>query len=309
MSLQVEFAKMVVFYVISTLLCLLHVAETPRCWCFSLMRWAAHPEDARAFSCGVMAACACLSCGRRWLRVGGRVLSDDGSWRNHVWDESGMGVGEEEIKKDAKERKRGALHNKQCSLPPPASHSPTVGDIDPGGAVNGRAPWKVSAVSIVRETNPLVPQAQWVCHNLELLKQMLPLRLSLPPPPAIHMQFIPAFHSEATDMTWDSWWVHRRQQRKVCLTFICKYHLPLSQFSLDVSSLVMSLFLLGKDSPVAPNHKAPFIKQSHNLDLLNACLKVGLHLRFSWRHKERISLPLSRFPSPHTVYDNLSHLK
>lgn len=36
-----------------------------------MIRWVVHPEDVRAFSCGVTAACACLSCGRRWLRVGG----------------------------------------------------------------------------------------------------------------------------------------------------------------------------------------------------------------------------------------------
>lgn len=71
---------------------------------------------------------------------GRRVLSDDGSWRNHVWDESGRGVGEEEIKKDAKERKRAAF-TQQTGLPAPSSQPctrpPTVGDIDPGGAVNG----------------------------------------------------------------------------------------------------------------------------------------------------------------------------
>lgn len=71
---------------------------------------------------------------------GWRVLSDDVSWRNHVWAESGRAVGEEEIKKGAKERKRGAL-TQQTGLPSPSSYAcirpPTVGDIDPGGAVNG----------------------------------------------------------------------------------------------------------------------------------------------------------------------------
>lgn len=127
--------------------------------------------------------CVCMFVMWQEVVTSGRVLSDDGSWRNHVWDESGMGVGEEEIKKDAKERKRGALHNKQSSLPPPASHSPTVGDIDPGGAVNGRAAWKVSAVSIAREANPLVPQAQWVCHNLGAAETNAAAALITPPSP------------------------------------------------------------------------------------------------------------------------------
>lgn len=47
--------------------------------------------------------------------------------------------GEEEIKKEAKERKRGAF-TQQTGLPSPSSYPcirpPTVGDIDPGGAVN-----------------------------------------------------------------------------------------------------------------------------------------------------------------------------
>lgn len=273
MSLQVEFAKMVVFFII-ILLCLLLVAATPRCWCFSLMRWAAHPEDARAFSCGVMAACACLSCGRRWLRVGGRVLSDDGSWRNHVWDESGMGVGEEEIKKDAKERKRGALHNKQCSLPPPASHSPTVGDIDPGGAVNGRAAWKVSAVSIAREANPLVPLAQWVCHNFgaaETNAAAAAAVLITPPSPCHTHGVYPCI----------SFWGYRYDLGLMMGPSTSAKEIRLTS-SLDFCSLVMSqsFFLPGKDSPVAPNHKTPIVKRRHNLDLLNGCLKVGLHLRF-----------------------------
>lgn len=71
---------------------------------------------------------------------GWRVLSDDGSWRNHVWAESGRGMGEEEIKQEAKERKRGAF-TQQTGLPSPSSypciHPPTVGNIDLRGAVNG----------------------------------------------------------------------------------------------------------------------------------------------------------------------------
>lgn len=70
---------------------------------------------------------------------GWRVLSDDGSCRNHVWAESGRGMGEEEIKKEAKERKRGAF-TQQTGLPSPSSypciHPPTVGNIDLRGAVN-----------------------------------------------------------------------------------------------------------------------------------------------------------------------------
>lgn len=118
----------------------MHLATTQRCWCFPLIRWTVHPEDARAFSCGVTTVCACLSCGRRWLRVGVEgvvrwLLLEDPcvSWK---WE----GVGLEEIKKGAKEWRRGAF-TQQTDIPSPSSYPctrpPTVGDIDPGGAVNG----------------------------------------------------------------------------------------------------------------------------------------------------------------------------
>lgn len=57
-----------------------------------------------------------------WQEVvtsGRRVLSDDGSWRSHVWDESGRGVGEEEIKSYVKKRKIGAF-TQQTGLPSPS---------------------------------------------------------------------------------------------------------------------------------------------------------------------------------------------
>ena len=102
---------------------------------------------------------------------GWRVLSDDGSWRNHVWAESGRGVGEEEIKKEAKERKRGAF-TQQTGLPSPSSypciHPPTVGDIDPGGAVNSSGVESVCCEGSQRPT-------PWYCRlcgsatTLELL--------------------------------------------------------------------------------------------------------------------------------------------
>lgn len=50
----------------------LRLAAAQRVCCSPpMIRWVVHPEDVRAFSCGVTATCACLSCGRRWLRVGG----------------------------------------------------------------------------------------------------------------------------------------------------------------------------------------------------------------------------------------------
>lgn len=89
-------------------------------------------DQMTAFSCGVMAVHTSLSCGRRWLQVGGgccQMMAPGGTMCE-------MKVGEDEIKKEAKKRRRGAL-TQQTVLPPPplASRSQIVGDIDPRGAL------------------------------------------------------------------------------------------------------------------------------------------------------------------------------
>lgn len=118
------------------------LAATQRRWCFPpMIRWMVHPEDARAFSCGVTAVCACLSCGRRWLCVGvGGVVrwwlleEPCVSWE---WEETGGGR-KNERSKGEEERN---LHTTNRPPLPPSSHPstrpPTAGEIDPGGAVNG----------------------------------------------------------------------------------------------------------------------------------------------------------------------------
>lgn len=63
-----------------------------------------------------MCAHVCHVAGGGYVWGGWRVLSDDGSWRNHVGDESGSGVGEEEIKKGEEER---GPFTQQTGLPPP----------------------------------------------------------------------------------------------------------------------------------------------------------------------------------------------
>lgn len=118
--------------------------------------------------------CVCMFV--MWQEVvtsGRRVLSDDGSWRSRVWDESGRGVGGGRNKELCKRRERWEpLHNKQGSLPPPDSCSPNVGDIDPGGAVNDRVVWKASGASGAGEANLLIPQSPWISTVGELLKEM-----------------------------------------------------------------------------------------------------------------------------------------
>lgn len=106
---------------------------------------------------------------------GWRVLSDDGSWRNHVWAESGRGVGEEEIKKKAKERKRGAF-TQQTGLPSPFSYPcicpPTVGNIDLRGTVNGSGIESICC-DATRELNFSILQALRTCHSLGALSHSL----------------------------------------------------------------------------------------------------------------------------------------
>lgn len=63
--------------------------------------------------------CVCMFV--MWQEVvmsGRRVLPDDGSSRSHVWDESGRGVGEEEINSYVKKRKIGAF-TQPTGLPSP----------------------------------------------------------------------------------------------------------------------------------------------------------------------------------------------
>lgn len=132
-----------------------------------------------AFSCGFTAGLVMwqdvVACGGR------RVLSDDGSWRNHVlagvcvcvceggWVDGGGGckgrlVGGERVE----------LFTQQTGLPSPsswpASHPPTVGDMDPGGAVNSsdmeqsaRAAtscWYSGSCSLYYHLSFV-----WVCHS------------------------------------------------------------------------------------------------------------------------------------------------
>lgn len=74
-------------------------------------------------------------------------------------------------KKKRKRQRRGReepLHNKQASLPPPASCACILQLLviqTPEELLTAVA-WKVSAVSVAREANPLILQALWICHNL-----------------------------------------------------------------------------------------------------------------------------------------------
>lgn len=80
------------------------VAAQRFCCSSPMIRWLVHPEDVRAFSCGVKAACACLSCGRRWLRVGGgccQMMAPGGAVREiKVGGEMGGGGRNKELRKE-----------------------------------------------------------------------------------------------------------------------------------------------------------------------------------------------------------------
>lgn len=78
----------------------LSLATAQRLFCSPpMIRWLVHPQDVRAFSCGVTAACACLSCGRRWLQIGGgccQMMAPGGA----MWEWSGGGRNKERRKEE-----------------------------------------------------------------------------------------------------------------------------------------------------------------------------------------------------------------
>ena len=94
-------------------------------------------------------------------------------------------MGEEEIKTEAKERKRGVF-TQQTGLPSPSSYPcirpPTGGDIDPRGAVNSSGMKSVGRECSQGPTPCSLLQALWICHNLgvaALLITSFSLSLSL----------------------------------------------------------------------------------------------------------------------------------